>query len=101
MADNNSDGEIIMMDKAPFYMTQPTEKLKKIFAHYLPLLKETLGEDLVSTHPIGSDACDILLSCYIYIYILPLLFKLFFRICFTKLNLLLIAVEVITDKGEM
>lgn len=56
MADNNSDGEIIMMDKAPFYMTQPTEKLKKIFAHYLPLLKETLGEDLVSTHPIGSTS---------------------------------------------
>ena len=55
MADNNSDaGEIIMIDQIPFYMVQPTEKLKKIFAHYLPLLKETLGEDLVSLHPFGS-----------------------------------------------
>ena len=55
MADSNSDvGEIIMVDEMPFYMVQPTEKLKKIFAHYLPLLKETLGEDLVSLHPIGS-----------------------------------------------
>ena len=55
MADSNNDvGEIIMVDEMPFYMVQPTEKLKKIFAHYLPLLKETLGEDLVSLHPIGS-----------------------------------------------
>ena len=65
MAEDNCDGDIIMIDTIPFYMTQPKEKLAKIFAHYLPLLKETLGEDLVSLHPIGSASIPGILLCSI------------------------------------
>ena len=67
MADNNGDGKIVMIGQIPFHMTQPTEKLKKIFAHYIPLLKETLGDDLVSLHPIGSASIPGIVCLYLCI----------------------------------
>ena len=56
MADVSCGEDMILLDQIPFYTRQPTEKLEKIFAHYLPLLKNTLGDHLVSLHPIGSSS---------------------------------------------
>lgn len=59
MGDSN-EGEIIMLEGSnspyPFYMKQPTEKMKILFTKYESILRQALGDDFVAAYSMGSGA---------------------------------------------
>ena len=55
MADRN-EGEILFLKGYPFYMKQPTAKMNDLFMKYELMLRDVLGEDVVSVYSIGSGA---------------------------------------------
>ena len=53
---DSDEGEIIMLEGYPFYMKQPTQKMNTFFNKYESVLRQSLGDDLVSVYSIGSGA---------------------------------------------
>merc|ERR1712025_508116 len=63
VVDNTSkydEGEIMMIQATsglyPFYKTQPTEKMTRLFKKYELLLRKQLGDEVVGVYPMGSGA---------------------------------------------
>ena len=57
---DDHDGDVLMIQGStnpyPFYIKQPTAEMTDLFKKYESVLRDVLGEDVVSVYSIGSGA---------------------------------------------